>query len=597
MPRQERQVRSRSLVASAKSYGTKRGRAKAGDSKRPGEEWQRAAWDFYDMIPEYHQGCAITGALISRARLTVMEREDVDGRPTWKPTTNPYATAALEELYGGPEGQAEMLRSLGVHFSVAGEGWLIAPPGGGDMDDWRIAAATELTRTGGAWKLNGKELDTDMVIRLWKSHPRDHSKADAPTRAVLPVLSELHQLTKRIAAQIDSRLAGAGILLLPSETDFPAGPARQLNVGDPATTRDSVQAGDAQGMADLIAEVAEIAIQNPESAEAMIPIIATAPGEHISKAKLLTFWSELDKMAPKLREELIRRIALGLDIPPEVLLGHAGSNHWNAWLSDENSVKIHAEPLLKIITTSLTSEYLRKAIDGLVEDPMRFSIQADTSQMRLRPNRSKEALELHDRLILSAAATARENGFEDADLMSDEERQIALIRKVASGSTTPELVEAALRESGVDLDVQVLDRRDPAEARPTPSLLQHPVRELPQQSSSSAAQVIGLTMAAEQMVDRALQRAGNRMKTKMGIRNSPFSANRLYMGVQMTAGDMDAALEDAWGSCEEFDYGVDPVTLARTLDLYTRSVMSAQREPSRTGLAAVLKLMLDSNAA
>ena len=65
MPRQERQVR-RSLVAAARTYSpTKRSRkARAGDSKRPGEEWQRASWDFFDLIPEYHQGCAITGALL-----------------------------------------------------------------------------------------------------------------------------------------------------------------------------------------------------------------------------------------------------------------------------------------------------------------------------------------------------------------------------------------------------------------------------------------------------------------------------------------------------------------------------------------------------
>lgn len=597
MPRQERQVRPRSLVAAAKSYSLKRGRTRAGDSKRPGEEWQRAAWDFFDMIPEYHQACVITGALLSRASLIVVERkEDVGGRPSWIPTDNPYARAALEQLYGGPEGQSEMLRQFGLHFSVAGEGWLMGPANSdtADAEDWQVAAATEITRTGGDWKVNGKAVENlGMVKRIWKAHPKDHSKADSPTRAILPSLSELLQLRKRIAAQIDSRLTGAGILLLPSETEFPAGPTRQLNDGDPAVVRDSIQAGDAQGLADLLLDVAQEAIQNPESASAAIPIIATAPGEYIDKAQLLTFWSELDKTAPKLRQELREEIARGMDIPIEVLLGGAGSNHWNMWLSDENSIKIHAEPLLKVITSSLTTEYLRTGLEGLVPDPKKYAIHADTSQMRMRPNRSKEALELYDRLILSPAAAARENGFDESDVMTDEERQIALMLKVASGSTTPELVEAALREAGVDLDVQVLDRRAPAEARPTPSLQEHPVRALPQRPDAAAAHLLALTLVAEQMVDRALQRAGNRIKTKMGIRDSPFSANRLYLAVQLDAGDLDNVLQDAWSSCEMFDYGVDGALLARTLDLYTRSVMHAQREPSRAGLAAVLKFMLD----
>lgn len=597
MPRQERQVR-RSLVAAARTYSpTKRSRkARAGDSKRPGEEWQRASWDFFDLIPEYHQGCAITGALLSRARLFAAEK--VDG--VWVPTKNPYAIQAMDELYGGEEGQSDMLRDLGLHFAVAGEGWLIGPTDDptADADDWQVAAATELGRVGNVWKVNGQDLDPNtLVMRLWKPHPKDRRKADAPTRAILGTLSEMLQLNKRIAAQIDSRLAGAGLLLLPSETEFPAGPSRQMNPGDPTAQRDAVQAGDAQGLADLLLETAQETVQNPESAAAMIPIIATAPGEYIDNAKLLTFWSELDKVAPKLRQELRETIARGLDIPPEVLLGTSGSNHWNAWLSDENSVKVHAEPLLKLITRSLTTEYLRKGLEGLVDDPRRFSIQADTSQMRLRPNRSKEALELHDRLVLSAEATARENGFVESDLMTDEERQIALMLKVASGSTTPELVEAALRKAGLDLDVRVTDRRDPAEARPTPSLVEHPVRELPQESNAATAQLIGLTLACEQMVDRALQRAGNRMKTGMGLRDTPFSANRLYMAAQLSARDLDNVLQDAWGSCHEFDYGVDSALLAKTLDTYTRSIMRAQREPSRVGLSAVLKLMLDRSAA
>lgn len=598
MPRQERQVQPRSLVAAARTYSPlKRSRKpRAGDSKRPGEEWQRASWNFYDSIPEYHQGCAITGALLSRARLFAAEKKD----GVWVPTENPLALAAMAELYGGEEGQSDMLRDLGVHFSVAGEGWLIGPSGDptADTDDWQIAAATELGRTGKVWKVNGEELDQNtLVMRLWKPHPKDKRKADAPTRAILGTLSEMLQLNKRIAAQIDSRLAGAGFLLLPSETEFPAGPTRQTNAGDPPTTRDSVQAGDAQGLADMFLETAQEAIRDPESAAAMIPLIGTTPGEFIDKARLITFWSELDKAAPKLRQELRETIARGLDIPPEVLLGTSGSNHWNAWLSDENSVKVHAEPLLKLITRSLTTEYLRAALDGLVEDPKQFSIQADTSQMRLRPNRSKEAVELHDRLILSAEATARENGFVESDLMTDRERQIALMLKVASGSTTPELVEAALRKAGVDLQVRVADRRDPAEARPTPSLLDHPTRELPQEPSAAAAQLIGLTMACEQMVDRALQRAGNRIKTKMGLRDSPFGANRLYMAIQLSAGDLDDVLQDAWGGCHEFDYGVNPHLLEKTLDTYARSVMRAQREPSRAGLSAILKLMLDTSAA
>src|SRR5690606_22330922 len=117
--------------------------------------------------------------------------EKKDG--VWVPTENPLAIAAMAELYGGEEGQSDMLRDLGLHFSVAGEGWLIGPTGGSSQngEEWQIAAATRVRRNGGIWKVNNQELDENvLVIRLWKPHPEDKRLAEAPTRAILGTLSE-----------------------------------------------------------------------------------------------------------------------------------------------------------------------------------------------------------------------------------------------------------------------------------------------------------------------------------------------------------------------------------------------------------------------
>ncbi|WNN94048.1 portal protein [Microbacterium phage Fregley] len=596
MPRRERTVRPRSIVAAAKNYTIGRSDEKISDSRvRNGEEWQRAGWDFFDTIPEYHQGCTIVGSLLSRAKLVALEKGE-DG--TWAPTENKVVLAALDELYGGDEGQVEMLRRFGIHFTVAGGGYLIGP---GDEDDrdnpdkWMVAASTEVSKTGNTWKVNGKKLEGNpLVVEIWKPHPRNPKKYDSPTRAILPILSELLQLTKRVAAQIDSRLFGAGLLLVPSETSFPAAPVREINPGEVPAPRDSVQPGDAQGLADLLFHQAQLAIANPESAAAMIPVIGEAPGEYIGNVKHITFWSELDRMAPKLREEGIRRTALGMDMPPEVLLGNAGSNHWNMWLSDENSVKIHAEPLLKILTASLTTGYLRNAIDGEegVDDANRFAIGADTSQMRLRPNRSKEALELNRDLKLSDAAALRENGFDPADAMDDDGIRMALLRKVASGSTTPELVAAALRILGVAMP-EVQDNRPPAEARPDPTLEDHPTRDIPDPASQAAA-VDGFVFAAEQMLDRALQRAGNRMKTKLGLKGNDLPANRVYTAIEMSPADINDALQDAWSCVYEFDYGVDADRLGRALDMYARGLLRSRQAPTRGSLASALNLLMST---
>src|SRR5687767_181939 len=107
MPRKERAPRASAILGAAKNYSTRRSGKTDTDSKaRGGEEWMRTAWDFFDLIQEYHQGCAIVGALLSRAKLVAMEK-GADGK--WAPTQNPVALAALDELYGGEEGHSEML--------------------------------------------------------------------------------------------------------------------------------------------------------------------------------------------------------------------------------------------------------------------------------------------------------------------------------------------------------------------------------------------------------------------------------------------------------------------------------------------------------
>lgn len=616
MPRQERTVpRPGAIVASARNYTTNRSQAKADKQRgRTAEEWMHAAWDFFDMIPEYHQGCLALGALLSRARLYVEER-GADG--VWRPTTNPAVLQVHNELYGGEEGQAEMLRQYGIHFSVTGEGWLIAESGATTPEQWMVASPTVVRKgAGSTWRVNDEDLPgKPLVIRIWRAHSLDRKKADAPTRAILPVLSELLQLTKRVAAQIDSRLLGGGLLLLPSETSFGVSPQKALNVGDPVIAgTDSIAPGDAQGLADMLVEQANRAIASPEDPSSVIPLIGETPGEYIDKVKHLTFWSELDKVAPKLRAESISRIANGMDIPPEVLLGAQGSNHWNAWLSDEVSVKIHAEPTLKTITTSLSTGYLRPALTGVVDDPARFRYSSDTSQMRLRPNRSKEALELNDRLILSDQATARENGFEPSDLMTDEEKATKIIGLAARGSTTPEIVAAAMKKAGVDLGISITDQRDPAQARPNRTLNEHPVREIPTAPTGNSPDggvgrgdtgnkqlpagvdgvALGLLFASEQIVDRALQRAGNRLKTQMPLQQRKevtVPANRLYRTTQIAPEGATDLLSDAWSACHEYDYGVNGADLERVLSLYTRSLLLSGAEPTRRGLMVALSLL------
>ena len=53
MPRRERTVARRSMVAAAKSFGGRRADKKDDEGKVGGsEEWKQIAWEFYDLIAE-----------------------------------------------------------------------------------------------------------------------------------------------------------------------------------------------------------------------------------------------------------------------------------------------------------------------------------------------------------------------------------------------------------------------------------------------------------------------------------------------------------------------------------------------------------------
>jgi hypothetical protein len=553
----------RATVAAASRYTMRRG-----DDRRPPRDdtgWQKTAWNWYDTIGEYRFACSWVGNLLSRAVLVVTENG--------VPTKNQDAIVAMESLFGGVEGQREMLRQLGIQFTVAGEAYLIGEDGGNDPDDkWWVVAASEISKTGDIWKVGKKEVDNPLIVRLWRPHPRVNNKPDSPSRAVLPILAEIDGLTKHVAAQIDSRLAGAGILLLPDGISF-------------ATT--STASGDGSGITneldpflEELMETMMTAIKDRADASALVPILLQAPGEHLDKVRHVIFSTELDQQAIQLREEAIRRLALGMDMPPEVLTGTGEINHWGAWQVEEAAIKAHTEPLLHIITDSLTDGYLRPYLEGVMseEEARSFSIVADTSAMRLRPNRSKEAIELYDRAMLSKEATVRENGFDVGDIMSDQEREQFFTEKVASGSTTPELVAEALRMLGLPFTVVPQETIEVQEGRPTRSLLEHPEEGPPQQEnrriiSDEAAAV------AEVVVFRALERAGNRIRSKykdrisMGAENVP--PHTLYRFTRsLEPAEVDDVLMEAWTCLAALP--PIPVTAA-VLDEYARGLIQTNR--------------------
>jgi len=337
MPRSQSAFRSQvmsrptsmALFASAKTYNVGRSERQTTRGKEmTGEEWQRGCWDYFDLIGEYRYAVDWVGNLLSKAKLFVSQ----NGRPT----QNEAAVATLDALFGGADGQSEMLRQLGIHFTVAGEAFIIGEDDA-DEDQWGVFAATEVKRDqANNFTVAGRKIEgSPLIMRIWRPHPRLPNQSTSPSKAIRDILRELHRLTQHVDAQLQSRLAGAGIFAVPTEISFPT-----MTVTDRDGNESQITG--AQGFADFLSNVMSTAIANPGSASAYTPIILQVAGEYLEKLQHITFWTELDKQAIELRVEAIRRLALGMDMPPEVLTGVADVNHWGAWQIDESAIKAHS---------------------------------------------------------------------------------------------------------------------------------------------------------------------------------------------------------------------------------------------------------------
>jgi len=585
---------STSLVASAVRYPGKIAGIYVG-----AKEWQRECYRHYGICGEARYAATYFGHALARCSLFVTDKA---GRGA-VPLENGPAVDVLDSLFNGSEGQEAMLDMIGQHLTIAGECYLIGrevevedPETLVVVEDelWEVLSVLEVKKAGEKWSITSREegepdivLNEDaVVIRIWRPNPMRRLEADSPFRSLLPVLREIEWLTLRTFAECRSRLTGAGLGFISEDVTFPAPPA-EINGTKIAP------ANDAEGMLFVLANAMMGAIEDPSSPESLMPVLATVPSEVLANGdvmQLIKFWTELDSETRPMREAAIHRFALGMDLPPEKILGmgsNAGSgggtsngiSHWGAWQIDEETIRLHIEPMLGLVCTALVIGFLRPLTEGME------GIDYDTTNLRLRPDRSKEAIELYKLGVIKAEVVIRENGFDPDDLMDEEGRKLWLTMKVASGSATPEQVQQALEALGVDLGPLLLPAMQPRESRPDPSTQDHPTRDMPEAATL-------LLSTCEPLVLTALSRAGNKLRQrgKGGVRPSGVKAHEVHTVIEAN-GLTEMCLDDAFPHAATC-LGEQAEKVVPRLDAYVRTLLAQQRPHTRALLTKALEDIL-----
>lgn len=421
------------------------------------DTWQEESWAFYESLGEFTYGVEWFSEALSRCRLNVAEMTPGGDEP--EILDSGPATDIIEQLAGGINGQAAMMKSFATQLSVAGECYLIGNNintlDNGDQYEafTGVLLDAEPDESGHVWTVQptssvrpsqktfmskflgrerrGWEVQIDdiswvplgpesLIVRVWDRDEHRPWKAFSQSRGALTVMREIDMYNRYIMATLISRVALNGVWLIPEEVVLPANPAYE-DQQDPF-------------FAELL-DVMRQVIKNPGSPASAAPLPLRVPSELIDKFKHLTFATPLDNQIYNAREGALKRLAASLNLPQEVITGMAGMNHWGSYQLEESAIKIHISPKVELITRCLTIGYLYPMLRAINEPIVskngnRLVVWYDTSPLTQRPDRSELALNLNDRIIISDEATRRETGFTEGDKPTDDERDMMLQRKL-----------------------------------------------------------------------------------------------------------------------------------------------------------------------
>lgn len=403
--------RTRALVAASQPIDNPARAFRKAMGTSPREDWQEDAWKAYDAVGElrYYVGWRASSA--SRVRLVASALDPNTGLPTGGIDEDDTAGQRVQEIVstiaGGPLGQAQLLRRVVEQLSVPGETWVCilftasaqVDANGTIVPEWLAVTPQEVKASERKTLIelpNGEKHEyqdgLDGMFRVWNPRARRAKEPDSPVRANLDSLREIVRTTKTISNASKSRLIGNGVVFVPQEMSLPSlnAPIAADKPGIPAPPILGSPA--VQQLQELLFQVAQTAYDDEDSMAALIPMFASAPGELIKNVTHLKFDNQVTEVAIKTRNDAIARLAMGLDVSPERLLGlGSNSNHWSAWQIGDEDVRLHILPPVELLCQAITDQVLRTVLIREGIDPSKYVVWHDASQLTIDPDKTDEA--------------------------------------------------------------------------------------------------------------------------------------------------------------------------------------------------------------
>lgn len=365
------------------------------------EDWQRRAWGFFDDIPEVSEGVSYCGNQLGKIRFYMaVDNPEPDGVPLpvsdEKSGIDPAMATLLEATFARfrsqSGGQTENIRTLNQNLEVAGAAWVVflAPRKAGDRGDGPLAeplvhdepedcivvSLAEIREDGGVFTLlngPGAGVGRDRMIRpdlgdflslVFLRHPHHRYRPHSSMRALLTDCQALLALAHQEIAEAYSRRS-AGLLLISNEITFGHQQPADTDPDHPINTQDQLDEFERE-----LGEVLAGPIEDPTHPGSVQPTIVRGPKEalHPDAFRHLTFDRSTDETLTQRIEAKVLRIARGLPMPVEKLLGSMNTTFANGQQIDQDEWQDYHQPRAVVIADALTSGFMTQICSGQASD-------------------------------------------------------------------------------------------------------------------------------------------------------------------------------------------------------------------------------------
>lgn len=493
--------------------------------QRLSQGWQARALSYYDLSPVARFAADEHGKALAKVRIFPAFIENGEVKEIEEGKDGAETIEWLARVHDpGSTNRTTMQASFARQMFLTGDGYLLATADeySRDEEKWEFVSVLELRKDGNQYRRYaggpGMPEDLDAIddenfrqlkgasavaYRMWRPHPAYTLRADSPMQPLLDMFEEMMLLQMAVQARVKSRLSSAGVLFYSDEISLPP------IAGQP----------EVPGQDPLIRRIfphMSKPIQEPGSASSVVPLTMRIPTAGKPIQDLIYHWKPGDPnevyREQGLRAELLEHIAIGVDLPAEVVKGLADANHWTGWQIDEQYAKRHIYPVAQLWCDNLLATYLRPTAKAEGFDRWdELVIGYDAAAVVVHPDQTENAKDAYDRYNLKREKFVDALGFTKDDIPDDTEVEWRLAvdaghlpgQEPAQTAVPPQegdvAPEQAAEDTALETGAQVI--------------------ELPPQNAQ-AASIVGM---AEAHLDRAREVAGARLRSKLNGEKKPPS--------------------------------------------------------------------------